>query len=352
MPRFFLRYSWQSLAIWLLFLFGLALWANGEGYGWLASPGRRLAHRASVLPVAVAPPASVEPSVAQRLARLEEACFGLPEVEASLSPAERLRRLERYVYGPAAASGQATPATPLDWQARLNKLEMAVLPTATASPASSPEAGATPKPSSSPATPEKPVGITDYPVLSEMETRVLGKRFPKEDLSVRVPRLETKVFGGPQAGSWVDRVDKLKASVLGNALPPSTTVMGGDTPLLEGGGNQQTHGEGGLDADTSSGSQDEAAPQYSPEQMQMALNRIEKELFKATYPQEPISARLDRIEVKVFQQKSPNTRSDAERFQRLLSVADVGAYKPTRWWDNNTVKQLVPILIMLLPLLI
>jgi hypothetical protein len=86
--------------------------------------------------------------------------------------------------------------------------------------------------------------------------------------------------------------------------------------------------------------------------MQMALNRIEKELFKATYPQEPISARLDRIEVKVFQQKSPNTRSDAERFQRLLSVADVGAYKPTRWWDNNTVKQLVPILIMLLPLLI
>ncbi len=150
---------------------------------------------------------------------------------------------------------------------------------------------------------------TDYPSVSAMEKKVLGQAFPRQDLSYRLSRLETQVFGQPQAGmQLVDRVDALQAKLSGasqNYGAAQSSPAGGD-----GYRSLANPGGGGWSASTSSGvtaSQDSFAKLDALEAFYFAGQNFRGEL---------ITERLDRLESKSYGRVLDNT-SISERIDRL-----------------------------------
>jgi hypothetical protein len=255
-------------------------------------------------------------------------------------PPVRLSRLENTVYG---APRQGTP------EQRVSALRKALPvspPQVVAAPAPEMDAGLPPlvgsKKNAAPpavATPQRQADESAYPAIDELEQRVLGQTFGKEDVSVRIPRLETRVLGQPQQGDWSDRVDQLQARVLGNRAAPPPTPNGGyyDDEAM---GNNAPNPAAEVD--------------LTPDQVLPAVAQMEKQLFKQTYATEPLESRLNRLETRLFNQLSAPGYTPEQRVGRMIAVAGAGGQNPSgpRSTAANLALQLAPILIMMLPLVI
>jgi hypothetical protein len=249
---------------------------------------------------------------------------------------------------------------------------------------------------------------TDYPTVGQMEQKVFGQSFPKEDITNRLARLEQRVFGHVQNGALIDRVDALKLSVLGDIGTTAATPPGGYYPVPPQGGYPAPYPQGGTPygAPTYQGDMTYGRPGgvYSPypaspapspygtppgytdpsmpsnqgdpvghdamasdpgvygagaagapssPDMLAAITQVEKQVLKKTYPMEPASARLSRLETKIFHSPAPPGMSEEDRLQRIIAVASAGG-------DNvgntstagSSIRGILPILLMLVPLLL
>jgi hypothetical protein len=250
-----------------------------------------------------------------RLNRIEQAVYGVKktgQVEARLSALRKTLPVLAQQPGPAMPAAQARPLKP-----------------AGKSPGQAPAGQTATAPAA--VTPQKQSGESDYPLVDELERRVLTQTFPQDDLTVRVPRLEAQVFGQPQQGDWSNRVDALHDKVIGRG---KATPNPNDDPDVM--------------------ASDPGEFNVSPEQVQPAVARMEQQLFKQTYAHEPMETRLARIETKLFNKPAPPELTAEERVERIIAVAGGGGERPaqTRSTAANIAIQLAPILIMMLPLVI
>jgi len=126
----------------------------------------------------------------------------------------------------------------------------------------------------------------DYPVVREMEIRVYSRDFAEEDIYKRIERLETTLFGDVSQKSLSDRVDSLKAAVLGMS-------------------NNESN-------DLNSSSEDE-------ESLKNLLAQMESQLMNQVYSDDPVEARVSRLENYIFNQSSESYPM-SERIERIAAV--------------------------------
>lgn len=123
-----------------------------------------------------------------------------------------------------------------------------------------------------------------YPVIDEIEKKILNKVFSNEDITKRLDRLELAIFKKNFKDSLSSRVDRLKTIVFGNQ-----------------------------------DNTDNSAQQMDSASVDTILSHLEKQTFNTTYDNETEESRLDRLENQVFNQTSPDD-SVNDRVERLAAV--------------------------------
>jgi len=119
--------------------------------------------------------------------------------------------------------------------------------------------------------------------LEAYERKFLQKVYSQDPVDKRLQRLELLVFGATQDGSEAQRWEQLQKSL---------AKVGGDSAKMR----AKQHQKSSSDASK--------------------INQIEEEVFKKTFPREFNAKRLDRLEVKLFGQSSPNMATE-QRINRL-----------------------------------
>ena len=256
-------------------------------------------------------------TVGERLNRIETLVYGSPRTDRS--PADRIQQLESVIIQSEAA-----------FERPMSAPSVQQMPPAQQTSSNDPQSSVTPPPispvQSTPAADE-----SDYPVISMMEFRVLGKVHQQEELSQRLDRLETKVFGGVQQGSLARRTDGLRWVVLGESNRHTMQTETAQTESRSGYGDNNAAPSGDLLA---------------------AVTEMERQLLKDTFVGDSLKTRLDRLELEVFHTTSPPDVSDEERFHRLVAVAAAGGNNPDEGKTVRQIKRFLPIVLMFLPVLI
>lgn len=345
-----------------------------------------------------------------RVIRLEEVVFGQKQTGSMDARISRLKSaLSPKALGPLSPNpkqenqaASAQPATGNQRQAMPSTPKAPVntgnLPGQTAGQTTASQSSGTPAPNE-----------TDYPTISEMERKLFSKTYTNEDITTRLARLEKEVFKVPQTGTLAERSDNLRMVVLGdlgNGPPAIASYPAGGyvpapgpaqsyTPPQYGNaypssGNGAYNGYGGNGGSYPGGTQvaSHSPPSYygqagsyqppsyssgggdyqasyqpgtnpgsmssgqiSPD-MLAAMDEMEKQIIGHTYPSEPITARLDRLETKVFKTTSPEL-APQERMQRVIAVASAGgAPSSPQSKAKTTFQTLLPIILTILPLLL
>ena len=145
----------------------------------------------------------------------------------------------------------------------------------------------------------------DYPVVDEMETKVLGQSYKKEDIYKRLGRLETKIFSSVSKKTLSDRVDDLSKIVTGS-------------------NNNSEEDDYSSPRSSSFSSDNESySESYSPssddESLNNLLNQMEKQLLNQVYPNDTRETRVARLERYLFNNSSDNYSMN-ERLERLATV--------------------------------
>jgi len=219
----------------------------------------------------------------------------------------------------------------------------------------------------------------DYPVVGIMEQKLFNRNFDKEDITLRLDRLDNHVFHAPQSGELADRVDNLRDLVLGdNPNSESSPLAGVNTQggILPSGKHAPYHAPPqqwtvpNSVASNSPGSGFPGnyypAPGFNPNStgtspyntgdnaadLSTAMSEIEKQVLGHTYPQDNINARLDRMEMKVFKSTSPELTA-SDRIQRVVAVASAnGAPQSAKQKTKSTFMNMLPIILTILPLVL
>lgn len=290
---------------------------------------------------------------------------------------------------PGPAYSSAMPAYPQTYQSVPSQANAQNTPSSTMKTASETTTSATPAPDE-----------TDYPTVGQMEQKLFGRTYAKEDITVRLARLEKQVFKIVQGGSLADRVDNLRLVVLGDvpaggpsaaaasmpdpnggpngsnsyyapsSYPPSASAgystSGYNTPGAypypsSGQPSQPGYGRppyyapppGVASGNSASGGQPPGGdPTASSSDILAAMTQIEKDVLGKTYPTEPVNTRLDRLETKVFHTTSPEL-SNEDRMQRVIAVASAGgAPESGKAKAKHTFQTLLPIILTILPMVL
>ena len=212
-------------------------------------------------------------------------------------------------------------------------------------------------PGSKPPEPEQPADKDDYPTVNAMEKRVFGKNFVREDISQRLARLETQMYGQGQLGTLQARTDRL-ADTLGltynqgapsgqdsSGVYTSQDHLGDDdlgrmpsvTPLRD-------LSEGDLGGDNNSLTSSIA-------DIQRALASVEQQVFRKTFITETVDQRLARLEGKIFHQTAPDGTPADARLQRIIAVASASGNNADiiKRSPVQTAGRILPFVIMILP---
>jgi hypothetical protein len=289
----------------------------------------------------------------QKLASLEEKLF--METYLKEAPEARLSRLESTVFG------QARTDVPMP--ERISQLQQTVMPhQETVSPIATTQPAAEPPITTQPQPPRtEAVDATDYPSVTMLEERVFGTTYVKEDITRRLARLEGRVFGYEQRGAMADRLAQLQMTVLGTT-DPGKVVLGsppaedGRTPLPS---DVYTHPYNGQAASSYASippvnnPYQPASPQYNDPQMMRALDDVERNVLRTTFPGDPLDARLARLENHIFHSTSPEMEP-GDRLMRIMAVASAGGDRPPTPQSRakSTFQSLLPIIITILPMLL
>jgi len=144
----------------------------------------------------------------------------------------------------------------------------------------------------------------DYPVVDEIELRILGNSYRKEDIYNRLGRLETKVFGSVSNKNLSDRVDALSRAVIGanNNTEEDDNYSYHSTP-------ESSYSE----------SYSESSPSSGDASLNNLLNQLEKQLLNQVYPNDTTETRVSRLERFIFNASSDNYSMN-ERVERLATV--------------------------------
>jgi hypothetical protein len=316
--------------------------------------------------------------------------------------AARLTRLEKMVFGETKSGDPATRLKNL--VAAVPNLDASVEAPAANTAASGSRGGAGDRQMASP-TPARTAsgnededlvsresqitGSSQYPAVTAIEKKLLGKDYASEPIVKRLGRLETNVYGKPsQSDDLSERVDNLKARTgidLAATPPPGTESAddddlpprsGGDisyvpartTPFTSSrmpgtnlGGSQDitgsggTYGSGSGYAGGSSGysragsdgynssrrtASSAGTPPTAPDAVHdlgasphapMGLNSrvafIENQIFSKTYPNDALPVRVARLENTVFKKSAPNMTLPARvaRLQEAVGGDDSAA---------------------------
>jgi hypothetical protein len=83
-----------------------------------------------------------------------------------------------------------------------------------------------------------------------------------------------------------------------------------------------------------------------------AVGEVEKEVIGQQFPSDPFTARLDRLESKIFHSTSPEMPLE-DRMQRIAAVATAGgAPESPKTKTKHTIQALLPIILTILPLVL
>lgn len=130
----------------------------------------------------------------------------------------------------------------------------------------------------------------DYPVVTQIETKVLGKNYQEEDIYKRLSRIETALFGAVSQKSLSDRVDDLSKAVIGS--------------------NNNFEDEENYNQSSNS---------FNDDSLKNLLNKLEKQIMNQVYPNDTDEARVSRLEQFIFNQSSDDYPMN-ERIERLATV--------------------------------
>jgi hypothetical protein len=298
---------------------------------------------------------STDTGVAGRLTTLEKSLFSVSYVQDP--PETRVSRLENVVYG------EMKTSTPIEQ--RISALEQTI----TAAPQPLPDSvfdesvqssAIPPAQASAPDTAVSPPGEDYYPAVTQMETQVLGQRYPQEDLSVRVTRLEQKVFGQTNPSApLIERVDRLAARVKPQ-MPIARSPYAQDDTLSQDDNTAASAtpapdwmrtGPTGASSPANGQTAESTSAQAPPQDFYTSLSATENKLLHTTYASEPAESRLARLETQVFHQPADNSIPPQERLNRVIAVADGGG-NHVETVGMSRVKRYLPLVLMLLPLLL
>lgn len=152
--------------------------------------------------------------------------------------------------------------------------------------------------------------------LDELEQRLFSITYPQDNRTRRLDRLEQRVFGEVQTGTDSNRSARLQG-VLKNLLAPSPPQPASSlnaTPTQSAPSGVNPVAAGGYAGDYSG-----AAPPAIPDATDYpTVTALERQVFGRDFTREDVQVRLNRLEKKVFGQANPN-RPLADRVDSLLS---------------------------------
>ncbi len=165
----------------------------------------------------------------------------------------------------------------------------------------------------------------NYPAIDKMELSLFNKTYKKENIYSRLARLESSAFKKPQAGSLVERTDRLKEKIFSksnsNMLSSYNYSNYKNYSFSDPNSSSSSSSVGGQRKKqfrvVRPGNQNFSTGGYFDEQL---LAESEKLTFGRSFPSESPEMRLARLEQKLFNQLSPND-SINDRLERIAAVA-------------------------------
>ena len=172
----------------------------------------------------------------------------------------------------------------------------------------------------------------DYPIVDKMETIVFNTTYKKDNIYVRLDRLEEKVFSKKSNADLNTRVDRLASAI---SPGRNSNPMRQDTYNSDIAQNMDNLRNGDIT-------------------FQMAA--LEQEILNSDYNNENIARRLSRLEQKLFGRTFLND-SDADRMQRIIAAYEAQkqnySYEKNRRMQNAAaMSQIGGILLILLSILL
>ena len=276
----------------------------------------------------------------QQLSAIEKQIFGYEY--QSENEAKRLNRIETYLYGKISNKVISARINEIN-----NNLGIAVnTQTAKTNPAAPLNKNKLPQY-------EKEDPSVNYPIVNNIEEKVLKKTFKTENIYARLDRLEKSVFNEITKDSLNNRVDKLRMAVLNQSNDELVENSDNNEYLSDNFDNNNLSKTWNKKSDDNSFlTQSKNKENY----MNRELSAIEKTVLKQTFETENVTNRLTRLESNVFQRNFINESENA-RLDRLAAV--VTAKKTSTQYDNNklmkglaTGAQIGGILLMILAMIL
>lgn len=266
------------------------------------------------------------------ISKMEQSLFGIEY--AQQSDDARLQRIEKAVYGTTSSSPIDKRVQKLTQDMSADMLGQEIKPQKdTFAQDSDSIKENVPKADSS----------VNYPIVNNLEQKVLGKEYKNVDINQRLANLEQQVFKKTYSDDLNTRVDRLRQAVM-----PQRLAYGDDD---DGSGNlpdelSQAGDASGLAADipdirqrampSLNDADDSDSDPDSVSDITVPLSALERCILKKSFPNDTVNNRLTRLELMVFN----STFSDDDsrtRFDRIASAYQ--AKRSSKKYDNNRFSQ-------------
>lgn len=300
---------------------------------------------------------------AATLTKMENSLFGMDY--GSQSDDSRLKRIEVAVYGSASSSTVSQRVSKLskDLSADLIGKEIKPKKDTFAEDESSPKEAE-----------EKPDSTVSYPIVDELEKKVFNKTLKTSDINQRLASLEQKVFKKTYNDDLNSRVERLKQAVMPERIasnsdededdnnnyyykPAPKSIMDETSQFQDDWSNKPDSNDSmatGYGANIPSYNRNNSVLDnyQSDADITVYIAGLEKSVLRKTFPDDTVSNRLLRMELKIF--NSAFTDDDPQtRLDRIASAYQ--AKKTSKKYDSNkfaqhaaTAMQVGAILLMIL----
>lgn len=178
--------------------------------------------------------------------------------------------------------------------------------------------------------------------LVKLETKFFQHDYGKDEMPSRLERLEKMVFGETKTGTDDQRLKNLVAAVPNlNSVDDTASAPSGGNSAGSGGGAPGAGNTGRRQPPTSQVAGESSEP-IADLSNYPAVSAMEKRIFGKDFAGEPITKRLDRLEVKAFGKSNPNAELiDRVDHLRSSTGVDVARQAPagSDWADDDETYQ-------------
>ena len=174
----------------------------------------------------------------------------------------------------------------------------------------------------------------NYPVVNILETEVFQKEFKTTEINKRLSNLEQKAFKKVYSDDLNSRVERLKAAILPDGKVASNNSDDEEqySDSTDFGSQRESYKpwkDNSPDYNSNNSVLDERP---SNSDINVPLAALEKSVLRKTYPNDPTSNRLSRLEARVFNTSFVEDAEDV-RLDRVSSA--YRAQKTSKKYDNN-----------------